>query len=44
MMSLLPPGSPYFEIPEADHHVMADQPLAFIAAIEALLTSWPKAG
>ncbi len=42
MMSLLPEGSPFVEIPEADHHVMIDQPLAFIAALEALLTSWPK--
>ena len=42
MMSLLPPGSPAVEIPEADHHVMIDQPLAFVAALEALLTSWPK--
>jgi pimeloyl-ACP methyl ester carboxylesterase len=42
MMSLLPPGSPYFEIPEADHHVMIDQPLAFLAGLEALLTCWPK--
>ncbi len=41
MMSLLPEGSPHVEIPEADHHVMIDQPLAFVAAIEALLTSWP---
>jgi pimeloyl-ACP methyl ester carboxylesterase len=43
MRSLLPEGSPYFEIPEADHHVMIDQPLAFVAGLEALLTSWPAA-
>jgi len=42
MMSLLPAGSPFFEIPEAGHHVMVDQPLALAAAIDALLTSWPK--
>jgi pimeloyl-ACP methyl ester carboxylesterase len=38
---LLPPGSPYIEIPEADHHVMVDQPLLFISAIETLLADWP---
>ena len=42
MMSLLAPDSPYFEIPEADHHVMVDQPLAFVAGLEGLLSSWPK--
>ena len=41
MMSLLPAGSPFVEVPEADHHVMLDQPLAFVAAIEALLASRP---
>ncbi len=44
MMSLLAPGSPYFEIPEADHHVMVDQPLAFVAGLEGLLAGWPTAG
>lgn len=43
MMSLLAPGSPYFEIPEADHHVMIDQPLAFVAGLEGLLSTWPRA-
>jgi pimeloyl-ACP methyl ester carboxylesterase len=38
---LLPKESPYVEIPEADHHVMVDQPLAFISAVEALLAGWP---
>jgi pimeloyl-ACP methyl ester carboxylesterase len=42
MMSLLPAGSPSLEIPEADHHVMVDQPLALVAALEALLACWPK--
>src|SRR6478672_6687832 len=27
-MSLLPPGAPHIAIPDADHHVMVDQPLA----------------
>jgi pimeloyl-ACP methyl ester carboxylesterase len=36
-----PPGTPLFEIPEAAHHIMVDQPLALVAALEALLTAWP---
>lgn len=38
-MSLLPEGAPFLEVPEADHHVMLDQPLAFVAAIEAVLAT-----
>jgi pimeloyl-ACP methyl ester carboxylesterase len=41
MMAALPGGAPYVEVPEADHHVMLDQPLAFVAAIEALLATRP---
>ena len=40
-MSLIAPGSPYVEIPEAEHHVMIDQPIAFVAALRALLAAWP---
>jgi len=40
-MSLLGDGAPFVEVPDADHHVMLDQPLAFAAAIEALLATWP---
>jgi pimeloyl-ACP methyl ester carboxylesterase len=41
MMAALPGGAPYVEVPEADHHVMLDQPLAFVAVIEALLATRP---
>jgi pimeloyl-ACP methyl ester carboxylesterase len=41
MMAALPEGAPYVEVPEADHHVMLDQPLAFVTAIEALLATRP---
>ena len=34
LLGLMPPGAPYVEIPEAEHHVMIDQPLAFVAALE----------
>ena len=38
--SLAPAGSPMIEIPDADHHVMIDQPLAFVAAMRGLLAGW----
>jgi pimeloyl-ACP methyl ester carboxylesterase len=38
---LAPPNTPYVEIPEADHHVMLDQPLAFVACLRGLLAAWP---
>jgi pimeloyl-ACP methyl ester carboxylesterase len=41
MMSLLPEGAPYVAIPDADHHVMVDQPLALVAALRGLLAGWP---
>jgi len=44
MRALLPPGSPAIPIPDADHHVMVDQPLAFVAALRALLAAWPGRG
>ena len=43
LLSLIAPGSPYVEIPEAEHHVMIDQPLAFVASLRALLAAWPAA-
>jgi pimeloyl-ACP methyl ester carboxylesterase len=42
LLSLIAPGSPYVEIPEAEHHVMIDQPIAFVAALKALLAAWPE--
>ncbi len=42
MRSVLADNAPYVEVPEADHHIMLDQPLAFVAAIEALLAAWPS--
>ena len=35
-----PPGSPVFALPEAEHHVMLDQPLALTAALRGLLEGW----
>jgi pimeloyl-ACP methyl ester carboxylesterase len=39
---LAPAGSPMIEIPDADHHVMIDQPLAFVTALRGLLAAWPS--
>jgi len=36
-----PPGSPAIVIPDADHHVMLDQPLATVAAMNGLFSAWP---
>ena len=35
-------GMPWIEIPSAGHHVMVDQPLAFVAAVRGLLSGWPR--
>lgn len=35
-VSLAPPGTPVLELPDADHHVMVDQPLAFAALLDTL--------
>ena len=39
--SLMPAGSPRLEIPDAEHHVMIDQPLAFVSALNGLFAGWP---
>ncbi len=40
MSTLMGPQAPVVEIPEAEHHVMLDQPIAFVAAVRMLLESW----
>jgi pimeloyl-ACP methyl ester carboxylesterase len=40
MVELLNRSAPVVEIPEAHHHLILDQPLAFIAAVRALLADW----
>lgn len=39
---LSPPGTPRIEIPAARHHLMVDQPLAFVTALRGLLANWPR--
>jgi pimeloyl-ACP methyl ester carboxylesterase len=33
-------AAPFVEIPDAHHHLILDQPLAFLAAVRALLADW----
>jgi pimeloyl-ACP methyl ester carboxylesterase len=40
MYQLLQRNAPLVEIPQAHHHLILDQPLAFIAALRALLADW----
>jgi pimeloyl-ACP methyl ester carboxylesterase len=40
MYELLHRNAPIIEIPNAHHHLILDQPLAFIAAVRALLADW----
>ena len=40
MQELLGHEVPYISIPHARHHVMIDQPLAFVAALRTLLAEW----
>jgi pimeloyl-ACP methyl ester carboxylesterase len=40
MYELLDRSAPLIEIPEAHHHLILDQPLAFVAAVRALLADW----
>lgn len=43
MSSLMGPEAPVVEVPEAQHHVMLDQPLAFVAALRMQLENWIRA-
>jgi hypothetical protein len=40
MFNLLGRAAPVVEIPQAKHHVMLDQPIAFVSALRALLADW----
>jgi hypothetical protein len=42
MSSLMGQRALVVEVPEARHHVMLDQPLAFVAALRMLLDSWMR--
>ena len=38
---LIPAAAPHIVIPDSEHHIMVDQPLALVAALRALLAAWP---
>jgi pimeloyl-ACP methyl ester carboxylesterase len=40
MSELLGRSAPFVEIPQAHHHLLLDQPLAFVAALRAILADW----
>ncbi len=37
------PGTPMIAVPDAEHHLMLDQPLATVAALRSVLSVWPPA-
>jgi pimeloyl-ACP methyl ester carboxylesterase len=37
-------GVPFVEVPEAQHHVLLDQPLALVTALRAIFGSWHPVG
>jgi pimeloyl-ACP methyl ester carboxylesterase len=37
---LLDRNAPVVEIPQAYHHLLLDQPLAFVSALRAILADW----
>jgi pimeloyl-ACP methyl ester carboxylesterase len=41
MADFMPSGVPSISIPDSEHHIMVDQPLALVAAMRALLSVWP---
>ncbi len=43
MSMLMGPRAPVLEVPGAQHHVMLDQPLAFVAALRTVLEAWTRA-
>jgi pimeloyl-ACP methyl ester carboxylesterase len=38
----IPASVPRIVIPDSEHHIMVDQPLALVAAMRAILTFWPS--
>jgi pimeloyl-ACP methyl ester carboxylesterase len=40
---MIPADTPQIVIPDSEHHIMVDQPLALVAAIRAVLATWAAA-
>lgn len=43
LRNLAPPGTPWITVPDADHHIMIDQPLALAAVLDAIASLWQAA-
>ncbi len=41
--NMIPADTPQIVIPDSEHHIMVDQPLALVAAIRAVLATWAAA-
>ncbi|MFT5578025.1 MAG: pimeloyl-ACP methyl ester carboxylesterase [Paraglaciecola psychrophila] len=41
-MRAMRPATPLFFIPDANHHILLDQPIAFVATLKGLFTLWPE--
>ena len=39
--SPIPASAPQIAIPDSEHHIMVDQPLALVAALRTILATWP---
>jgi pimeloyl-ACP methyl ester carboxylesterase len=37
----IPLGAPRIVIPDCEHHIMIDQPIALVSALRALMAAWP---
>jgi pimeloyl-ACP methyl ester carboxylesterase len=44
MQELVPQDFPFWEIPNAQHHVFLDQPLAFVEALKDVCSQLPAKG
>src|SRR3546814_848508 len=42
MVATAPAGSPYIIMPEANHHIMIDQPIALVAVLKTLFATWVR--
>jgi hypothetical protein len=38
---MIPASAPRVALPDSEHHVMVDQPLALVAAMRTILATWP---
>ena len=40
-LDMIPASAPRVALPDSEHHVMVDQPLALVAAMRTILATWP---